>query len=295
MHQEHETLETQALDRRGIPCARCGAPLAHDQRYCLNCGARRGDAREPFRDILEHRAAAVAPAALASAPAERWQPTPLFAGTAVALLALAVAIGALLGSAGDDSPRQAVAPPPQVITVAGAGAAAPVEEFQGDWPDGQDGYTVELRTLPKDGTQVAAVRSAKSDATSQGATDVGALDSDDFSSLDGGNYVIYAGVFESRKQAKRELRKLKADFPGARIIKVSAGGGLAGEGDAGALSGRKKEATVGKDQLKELQGLTPEQYEKKAKKLPDTTKLPGKAPEKDNKKPGAGSEGDVIE
>jgi hypothetical protein len=153
---------------------------------------------------------------------------------------------------------------------------------------------VQLRALPKDGTQVPAVQAAKSDAQSKGATGVGALDSDDFGSLDGGEYVIYAGTFDSRKQAKRELRKLKRDFAGAKVIRVSAGGTLAGAGDADALSG-KKEATVGKNQLKALQGLSPEQYEKKAKKLPDTTKLPGKAPPKDDKKPGAGGEGDVIE
>ncbi len=52
---------------------------------------------------------------------------------------------------------------------------------------------------------------------------------------------------------------------------------------------------MGKNQLKELQGLSPEEYQKKAKKLPDTTKLPGKAPPKDDKKPGGGGEGDVIE
>ena len=53
----------------------------------------------------------------------------------------------------------------------------------------------------------------------------------------------------------------------------------------------RRRATVGKNQLKELQGLSPEEYEKKAKKLPDTTKLPGKAPHKDNKKPGGGNGG----
>jgi hypothetical protein len=221
--------------------------------------------------------------------------SPVHAGAGVALLGLALALGVLIGSAGDDAPQQVAAAPPQVITVAGGGAATPVEEFRSDWPEGQDGYTVQLRALPKDGTQVPAVQAAKSDAQSKGATDVGALDSDDFASLDGGEYVIYAGVFDSRKQAKGELKKLKRHFDGAKVIQVSAGGSLAGDGDAGALSGKKKEATVGKNQLKELQGLSPEEYEKKAKKLPDTTKLPGKAPPKDDKQPGGGGGGDVIE
>ena len=36
-----EILEQQpALREAGEPCEDCGFPLAGDQRYCLNCGAR---------------------------------------------------------------------------------------------------------------------------------------------------------------------------------------------------------------------------------------------------------------
>jgi hypothetical protein len=298
IEQEHETI-AQAAEHTE-PCVRCGAALADDQRYCLNCGHRRAEARLPFIEVLEQRFARQgggppAPPPVVTAPAGRWQPTPVVAGAAVAALFLAIGLGMLIGAAGDDPPQQAAAPPPQVISVAGAGAAAPTEEFKSDWPEGQDGYTVQLQTLPKDGTEVSAVNAAKSDARSKGATEVGALDSDDFSSLDGGNYVIYNGVFDSRKQAKKELKGLKKDFPGAKIVQVSSGGGLASEGDAGALSGKKKSATVGKKQLESLKNLSPEEYQKKAKKLPDETKLPGKAPPKDNKKPAGGDEGQVIE
>ena len=299
---EHEldTVSAPALGREGDSCSGCGAPLAADQRYCLECGARRADARLPFREVLEERVrreAAVAPGPPAAAGAPPRGPVgPVHAGAGVAVLALALGLGVLIGSAGDDQPRQVAAAPPQVISVAAPAAAQPVaQEFAGDWPEAQDGYTIELRRLPKDGTDVAAVQAAKSEARSQGAGDVGALDSDDFASLDPGDYVIYSGVFETRKQARRALGKVKGDFPGARIVQVSAAGGLAAKGDKDALSGKKKEATVGKSQLKELQGLSPEQYQKKAKKLPDTTKLPGKAPPKDDKQPGGGSQGDVIE
>jgi hypothetical protein len=298
IQQEPDTIAQTAEPTE--PCVRCNAPLAGDQRYCLNCGHRRAEARLPFMEVLEQRFARQggggppAPPPIATAPAGRWQPTPVVAGAAVAALFLAVGLGMLIGSSGDDPPQQAAAPPPQVISVAGAGAAAPVEEFSSDWPEGQDGYTIQLQTLPKDGTEVSAVTTAKSDAQSKGATEVGALDSDDFISLDGGNYVIYNGVYDTKKQAKKELKGLKKDFDGAKIIKVSAGGGLASEGDADALSGKKKSATVGKEQLKELQGLSPEEYQKKAKKLPDETKLPGQAPPKDNKEPGGGEGGGTV-
>jgi hypothetical protein len=296
-----ETVNAPALGREGEPCARCGSPLAADQRYCLECGTRRADARLPFQDVLEDRirrenAPAPPGTALAGGRFPRPQVSPVYAGAGVAALALALLLGILIGSAGDDSPRQVAAAPPQVISVAAPASGQPVaEEFTSDWPEGQDGYTVQLRTLPKDGTQVSAVQAAKSEAQSQGASDVGALDSDDFGSLDPGNYVIYAGIFDTRKQAKKQLSRLRGDFSGARIVHVAAGGSISGKGDKDALSGKKKEATVGKDQLKDLQKLSPEEYQKKAKKLPDTTKLPGKAPPKDDKKPGGGSEGDVIE
>ena len=299
---EHEldTIRGPAIRREGEPCRDCGAPLAADQRYCLECGRRRGDARLPFKELMEDRIRreTAVPARPPAPPPLRERVTPVYAGAGVGLLALALLFGILIGSAGDDQPRQVAAAPPQVISVAAPAAAGqPVaQEFTADWPADEDGYTVQLRSLPKDGTDVAAVQAAKSDVQSKGAPAVGALDSDEFASLDAGNYVIYSGVFKSRKAAKRALADLKADFSGAKVVRVSSsGGGLAAQGDKDALSGKKKEATVGKNQLKDLQGLSPEQYEKKAKKLPDTTKLPGKATPKDDKKPGGGGKGDVIE
>jgi hypothetical protein len=45
---------------------------------------------------------------------------------------------------------------------------------------------------------------------------------------------------------------------------------------------------VSKGSLKGLQNLSPQDYQKKSKKLPDKLKLPGKPPPTDNKKPGGG-------
>jgi hypothetical protein len=36
-----DTIEQPVLGEHGEPCRECGVPLAADQRYCLNCGARR--------------------------------------------------------------------------------------------------------------------------------------------------------------------------------------------------------------------------------------------------------------
>jgi hypothetical protein len=280
-------------------CASCGAPLASDQRYCLNCGRRRPEIRTPFsrRELRLEPAAAVpagttrAPVVIAGRPV-----SPGALGAGLGLFVIALLLGILIGSGGDGGKQVAAAP--QVIKVsAPAAAAAPAQPaaFTSDWPSGKDGYTVQLQTLPKDGTQPDQVAAAKAAAQSNGAAGVGALDSDSFASLDPGSYLVYSGAYGTRKQAARALQGLKTKFPGASVVKVSAsGGGLAGKGDKGALSGKKKSATVGKRQLEQLNKLSPGQYQKKSSKLPDNTKLPGKAPPKDNKKPGGGGGGQTI-
>ncbi len=290
------TIETVPVPRLGEPgeqCAQCAAELAADQRYCLNCGRRRADARLPFLEILAERDASgrsydpappVAPSGLFGPRSV----TPLAAVTAVSAVVVALAAGVVIGHQGDGT-KQAK---PQVISVAGGGPAAAtptsVAQFADDWPKGKNGYTVQLQALPKDSTQPPAVAAAKTAAQGKGAGVVGALDSDTYASLDGGNYVVYSGVFDKQKDAQAALSKLKKSFPGAKVVKVSADG-ASQKGDPNALNGKTKSATVDKNQLKSLHKLSPSEYQKKAAKLPDETKLPGKPPPSDSKAPGGGS------
>jgi hypothetical protein len=298
VEHEHETITSPALGHDRDPCAYCGAALARDQRYCLNCGRRRPEVETPFaqRDRQLATAPGVsaapsrAPIVIAGRPV-----SPVALGAGLGIFVIALLLGVMIGNGGD---AKQVAAAPQVIKVSAPPAAAPAQPaaFTSDWPSGKAGYTVQLQTIGKSGAQADQVAQAKSAAQSKGAGDVGALDSDAFASLDPGNYVLYAGVYSSRKQAARALKGLKGKFPGATVVKVSASGGgsLAGKGDKGALSGKKKSATVGKKQLEQLKKLSPGQYQKKSSKLPDNTKLPGKAPPKDNKKPAGGGGGQTI-
>jgi len=85
------------------------------------------------------------------------------------------------------------------------------------------GYTVELKTLPTDGTDQAAVDSAKQDATSQGAADVGIINTSEFTvapAPPGGAYVLYSGQFKSKAEATKALGKLKAKFKDAQVVSV---------------------------------------------------------------------------
>ena len=39
-------------ENNGIQCRECHATLVHDQRYCMECGARRGPLPPPFAAII---------------------------------------------------------------------------------------------------------------------------------------------------------------------------------------------------------------------------------------------------
>jgi hypothetical protein len=276
-----------AVGAPGDACFNCSAPLAEDQRYCVNCGERRGEPRVP---LLEERAAIPPPARAPEARGVRAllaKPMSVGAGLAgIGLVLLALLLGVVIGNSGNDKSSTPVAAArPQVITVATAGTGAGTsadQAFTSDWPDGTDGYTIQLQVLSKDSSDVAAVTAAKSGAQGKGAADVGALDSDGFASLDSGNYVVYSGVFDSKSAAKKALEKLKGNFPGAKVVQVSATGG----------SGAAKK--VDKNQLKQLENSSPKDYQKKSKKLPDKLSTPGKAPPTDKKKAGGGSKEQTI-
>jgi len=114
-------------------CPNCGARMAADQRYCLNCGHRRGDPRLPFMDAVVFMESMNAPAGGATPP-----PPPdeskssnrmnanaaLIAG--VATLVLAIGVGFLIGRSGHDNSSQPAAP--QIIKVGGGGEGGEVEE-----------------------------------------------------------------------------------------------------------------------------------------------------------------------
>jgi hypothetical protein len=112
----------------GERCAGCGAALASDQRYCVECGQRLGRARLPFMDDPA-RPFAQAPEA---APGRRRLSvnSTLIAG--VGTLLLAMGIGILIGRSSPGSSAKS-AGPVQVLTVPGTGAAgaAGATESQG--------------------------------------------------------------------------------------------------------------------------------------------------------------------
>jgi hypothetical protein len=102
----------------GDQCANCGARLAGDQRYCVECGERRGKPRYSLPGIA---------GSAGEAPVSPRRPRRTLTGSGaliggIGVLLIAMGVGVLIGRTSNGStPRNSGV---QVVTVAGAGGAA---------------------------------------------------------------------------------------------------------------------------------------------------------------------------
>jgi hypothetical protein len=291
---------------RGVTrCIGCGAELASDQRYCLECGKPKSDPRVDYASYLPAPAGAQdgeppadPPPDVAATPADnrpQREVTPLMAATGLASLVILLLLGVLIGRMGGESSQPVVATTGLPTTSSSTTVVDENVSFTADWPEGKEGFTVELATLATD-TEVTAVEATKADLTAKGATELGVLKSDDFASLPTGNYVFYSGVFDKKADAKSRLKELKGSFPDAQVISVSekaggAGGGNLAKEDAGPVD--TGDAASASD-FDALEGADAEEYQEQVKKLPDEVATDGKQVKPDNKAPGAGGP-DAVE
>jgi hypothetical protein len=121
------TVDLPVLGKEGETCEQCASALAVDQRYCLNCGWRRGESRVDYEQrLMSNGAVAAGGAVPATSPAAQQQWTPAFAILAIALLGVMLLLGVLIGKKGNDSTQtvsaQTVAP-----TTTAAAAAPPTD------------------------------------------------------------------------------------------------------------------------------------------------------------------------
>ena len=213
-------------------CEECGAPLDENQRYCVSCGARRRDASGPTSRYFATTARRTRRGSgKPGGPSGARAAAVLF----FVVLPIAVAIGVLVGkgNGGGNNDADLAAAIKSLQANGGSGtalastaAATPItSDFTLD-----KGYTVELKTLPIDGTDQAAVDVAKKAATDQGAADVGIINTSEFSvtpAPPANTYVLYSGQFKSKGEATRALGKLKGKFSDAEVVTVkrNTGGG----------------------------------------------------------------------
>jgi hypothetical protein len=264
------------------PCAACGAPLAHDQRYCLHCGEVRPAARRELPAGLLRRESLLETELDRTVPLGERRPSTATALAGLACLLLAMGVGVLIGRGASGDPPAApitIAGAPAAAAAAGnAAAATPAAAFASDWQGGAKSWTIALDTLPKDSTQPADVAAAKAAATGKGAKAVGALDSDDYATLTGGSYVVYAGQYPTKSAATKALAPLKADFDGASVVHV---GQAQSSGSAAASTGAKDSTAKSAGDAKDATN-TKQAFEQ-SKKAPTTVVTKGKPPPKDNK------------
>jgi len=121
---EGETAETRVapLSISRERCSGCGATLASDQRYCVECGQRCGAPRLPFTEGLVQRAQQAPSSHPPSGRTRVSINSTVIAG--VGTLLLAMGVGVLIGRSGAGSNAKVASPAVQVVTVPGAGAAA---------------------------------------------------------------------------------------------------------------------------------------------------------------------------
>ena len=114
---EHPALATVAGDH----CTACGAPLAPDQRYCVQCGRRRGQSSLPVAQTQRTREREVVQTGGARVAGIGGN-TALIAG--VGTLLLAMGVGVLIGHSSRQADPTRAASPVQVVTVGGGGVSA---------------------------------------------------------------------------------------------------------------------------------------------------------------------------
>jgi hypothetical protein len=221
----------------GGTCPRCGTPYEPYQEYCLECGLRLPVARGVVA-YLSHQWRRRVP----------WYPGdwiwPVLLGLVIAALGAA---GAILATQDDDTsatnthiattaptqpgdtgpvgtePTGTGAEPPPVDTSTEPIEPEPPPPTQGglvEWPPGQTGYTIVLASAPESAGRAAAVRAAQN-AAQQGLTDVGVLNSSEFSSLHPGYWVVFTGIYNSLQEAQAGLDTARASYPQAYTRQIA--------------------------------------------------------------------------
>jgi hypothetical protein len=205
-------------------CPRCGASMTDEQEWCLRCGAAVGTR---------------------IATAQGWRVPLVLTGLLVALAAVAIAIAIIqLADDTDEVPATASptpapsavqTPPPTptptpTLTPDPAATPTPTPSATptpsptstpgssgsiAEWPAGTDGWTVVLASKSSED----AARDSAESFSAEGIPDVGVLDSNDFSSLKGGFWVVYSGEYDTQAEATDALDGI--DAPDAYIRRIA--------------------------------------------------------------------------
>ena len=232
---------TPPIGAEGGECPRCGTPYEPFQEYCLECGLRLpvSSGLIPVLSTAWRRRIA-------------WYPGDWiwFVLGLLIVAALASAI-AILATTGDESSTKTTAgtgpvpantagppPPPAETDTTTTGTETtptetspttteelpppppPVSQELIEWPQGQNGWTIVLASVPQSSGRPAANREGRN-AINAGLTDVGVLNSDEFSSLHPGYFVVFSGIYNSEREARGGLDTAKSTYPQAYARQIT--------------------------------------------------------------------------
>ena len=223
-------------------CPNCGAPHDVYQEYCLECGRRL-----PGPDV-------------GGRYAEVWRrDSPIWLWAALAaLLLVALVSGAVVALAATDDGKSSepgtsipvVSTAPSTTSTVGVVTTPPTITINPPtttlgtttfstttfgtttfgatttgstvtWPPSKDGFTVVLKSVPTSNGRSQA-EAAADKARTNGLSQVGVLNSSDFSSLNPGYYVTFSGIYDSVSQAIAALSNARSKgFPTAYVREVS--------------------------------------------------------------------------
>jgi hypothetical protein len=188
-------------------CPRCGADLTPEQEWCLNCGADVGSTITP-------------------PPSWRGPVALVLALLAVAVVAVVLALVELAGDAEQVTEQPAAQTPtptaaaptatstPTPITIPPAtdnGSTGGTPEIA-DWPAGKDAWTV---VLESSATRSAGESRAK-ELAGQGVP-VGLLNSDGYSSIEPGRWVVFSGQYDTKRAADQALQDVSGQVTGGYV------------------------------------------------------------------------------
>ena len=226
-------------------CPRCGSALAPDQEWCLACGAAAGTEvveAEGWRVPLYLGGGLVALAiigvilaivALSNQKSEvpSGTPTPVASappGATPSAIPTTPAIPTITPvPTTDPGTGTATAVPTETATV------SPEPTFDSETPTPEPTTSGSgSGTFPgwtgSDGDYTIIIESADSESAANkvaqkaqdGGLTVGVLNSDDYSSLNGGYWVVFTGDYSSTSDAKADLKSVRADFHDAYIKQI---------------------------------------------------------------------------
>jgi hypothetical protein len=227
-------------DAAGGECPRCGTPYEPFQEYCLECGLR-----------LPATHGLIPMLATAWRRRVPWYPGdwiwPVLAALVVAALAGGIAILITNDNGSPASTTSAVnetvttrtttvtttaststetgpeptssVPTSSVPTLQPPPPPPPAAGGLTVWPQGQNGWMIVLASVPQSAGRATAVSEARK-ASAAGLTDVGVLNSSEFSSLHSGYFVVFTGVFSSENEANSALGAATGTYPRAYIRQI---------------------------------------------------------------------------